>query len=325
MGSSQRKCSPAAVVGEIDFAGLGKEVAKLIVWDEGANRALNHKYWMAHQLIGALPSRYSEVVIGSCGNYGMALLLASRERGIRTTVFVPESIPEETLERLRNISPLIVREGRTYEHAVAASKRAAKAPVVADGNVDGPWGDALLEGIARRARKFITTCEVREPARIWVPTGNGTTVAGCWAAFGASGVNVELHAVSSAGNNSIMSTILGGGDRHVKNAPESIKESPDNLPLCNWNALHGAAAVEAILASSGSATEVSDEELRSASRHLAQLGVPATPAGAAGLAGLLRHGKADQYTDIVLVTSRSGASVGGSNVRGSQGGVGGFG
>ncbi|MEU2032495.1 pyridoxal-phosphate dependent enzyme [Nocardia amamiensis] len=278
-----------------------------IIWDESANHALNHKYWMARRLISALPSRYREVVVGTCGNYGVALLLACQERGISATAFVPESTPEETLAILRRLSPMVVRAGRTYEHAVAASKRAAAAsPLVADGNVDGPWSDVLLAAIAERVRLFIETCGARGRTRIWIPTGNGTTVAGCWAAIAELGSAVQLHAVSSAGNNSITHSISVGSDHHLACAPESITESPDNLPLCNWNALHGVEAMAAIRESAGSAIEVSDGELRTASAYLGRAGIPATPAGAAGFAGFLRDGTSDGYTDIILVTSRRG-------------------
>ncbi|MBF6301004.1 pyridoxal-phosphate dependent enzyme [Nocardia amamiensis] len=125
-----------------------------IIWDESANRALNHKYWMARRLISALPSRYREVVVGTCGNYGVALLLACRERGISATAFVPESTPEETLAILRHLKCNDDTD-QTGEHP--QSCLGVRANVEQDTQKDRDRGSPMSTGSRRRSphRLFI--------------------------------------------------------------------------------------------------------------------------------------------------------------------------
>lgn len=276
-----------------------------LIWDETQNPARNHKYWAARALISGLSGEFRRVAVGSCGNYGLSVTHAALERGLEPVIFVPRNTPRTVTLALRGLSATVYSAGETYEDAVRISKSWSQShPYTADANVDGPHSELLLEAIAARIHLMVWSRRLTGTVNLWVPTGNGTTLAGFWRAISREGWSIRLCAVSSRGNNSIARSLQLGRE-HLALDRHSLHENAVNVPLCNWNALHGDLAVRAVLATGGSATEVADRDLIAASRDLGQVGLDATPSGAAGLAGL-RHNRSNLAgCDIILVTGGS--------------------
>jgi len=257
-------------------------------------------------VIRRIPNRYSGVTVGSCGGYGLAVAIAAAERGFRTTLFIPRrtsfAVPPEIASY-----PVTVRvQGDSYEESVAMSKLWADGHTdIADANVNGPFSRSFIESVARRTAHALSDPRSAGSVDLWVPTGNGTTIRGIESCV-VERPATRIFAVTSRGNNSIARS-YAQRTLHIPLSPAAIRETPANVALCNWQALHGEGALGAVRRSGGEVYEVSDEELLSAACELARIGVAASPAGAAGLAGLLRRPSKGSSCQIVLITGRSSA------------------
>jgi threonine synthase len=276
----------------------------VLLWDETRNPAGCHKYPGARAVVRHVPAACRGVTVGTCGSYGLAVAIAAAERGLVTTVFIPRKAPFALPADLAGYQVTVRREGESYEDTVALSKAwAGRRTDIADVNVDGPFGALLVDSVANRTAQALIDPRTAGAVDFWVPTGNGTTVAGI--GLGSAGRPVtRLFAVTSQHNNSIAHS-HGRRAPHRPISPSSIRETPANVALCNWNALNGEAALGAIRRSGGEVYEVDDEYLVRAAGELSRLGVDASPSGAAGLAGLLRRRPSSAGSHIVLITGRS--------------------
>jgi threonine synthase len=179
----------------------------------------------------------------------------------------------------------VLRTGRTYEDAVAASHRlTATREGVADVNVDGPYA-AVVASAHATITEELADLPGGPPADVWVPVGNGTTLAAVAAAMLRRGWPTRPVGVSSQGNNSI----LGSWPRrtHRPLDPASLAPTRANEPLVNCRALHGQAALDVLHTTGGRVTGIPDPALEAAALVLRRAGLRVSPAGAAGFAGLL--------------------------------------
>ncbi len=276
----------------------------VLLWDETRNPAGSHKYAGALAVVRHVPDACRGITVGTCGSYGLAVAIAAAERGLVTTVFISRKASFSLPGDLADCQFTVLREGESYEDAVEHSKTwAGRHADVADANVDGPFGALLLDSIADRTAQVLSDSRITDGVDFWVPTGNGTTMAGI--EQGAAGrPTTRLFAVTSQHNNSIAHS-YGRRASHLPISPSEIQETSANVALCSWNALHGEAALGAIRRSGGEVYEVDDEHLIQAAGELSRLGIDASPSGAAGMAGLLCRGTSSDGTQIVLITGRS--------------------
>jgi threonine synthase len=256
----------------------------VLVLDLAANESGSHKLRAAIGIIAAaVRDGHRQVAAGSCGNYGLAVAIAARDAGIDATVTLPSGWGDEGAA-IRSLGARVELVDGGYEDAVAASKRTATRTGSADANVDGPYaasGTLALSSITDDLADVLA----QPPAVIWVPLGNGTTLAALHAGIARRGWPTTLVGVSSAGNNSILASWPGNTQALLD--PATLRETEANEPLVNWAALHGDEALAALHATRGAAIGVSDMTLLAGRDALAAVGMPATPAGAAGIAGLM--------------------------------------
>ena len=95
-----------------------------------------------------------------------------------------------------------------YEHAVYASKALATAWRVADGNVDGPYAAQVARALAQIVHEIAEELPVW-PEVVWVPLGNGTTIAAIGAALAVLGWTTRVVGVTALANNSILASWPG--------------------------------------------------------------------------------------------------------------------
>lgn len=258
---------------------------QVLVLDETGGGTRCHKQPAAEAAVTAAAAEgFVRVVVGSCGNYGWAVARAAQAAGVDATVVVPGGFTVD-VDRMLTAGAVVVRAGATYESAVAASRGFA-GPHRADVNVDGPYGPLILA--AHRAMvNQIATLPGDPPAAVWVPLGNGTTVAAVAADVLDRGWSTAVVGVSSAGNNSVAAAWPARQHRPLDGSPVHPTEA--NEPLVNVDALHGQAALGALHATGGAAFGVQDAALLAARDLLRRRGLRVSAAGSAGLAGLLQQ------------------------------------
>jgi len=144
------------------------------------------------------------ITVGSCGNYGQAVATACRPAGLEATVVLPASYDVDD-EPIRAAGAMVIREGATYEDAVSISKELAARSGFADGNLDGSLSGPVRAALARIALELRLALP-GPPSAIWVPMGNGTTVAAIGGIVLDLGWPTRVYGVSSTGNNSILAS-----------------------------------------------------------------------------------------------------------------------
>ncbi|MGF1647543.1 MAG: pyridoxal-phosphate dependent enzyme [Kineosporiaceae bacterium] len=303
----------------------------VLVKDETRTESGSHKHRAAAAVVrAARAAGHDWLTVGSCGNYGLAVAAEAAACAAAVDVVLPAAYASGAMaDRLRQLGAELHHVPGGYEDAVAASRALTTSrrdgqehgkedggPV--DANVDGPFAAQVAAALATIAVEIAVAMPAAAPpgtsapdldrVTVWVPTGNGTTVAAV--ADPAAGLprRAGVVAVTATGSNSVLAS--WPTTRHTPLDPAHIVSTPAREPLVNWAALHGQEALDALHArraagGSGHVVGVTDADLHDARAVLSDHGIPASPAGAAGLAGLLAHpaGAADAV-HVVVVTGR---------------------
>jgi len=281
---------------------------------EGGNPTGTQKDRIAFvQAMDALRRGFDAITVATCGNYGVAVALASSMASLRCTIFIPEAYSTKRVQEMVAYGAEIVRVPGDYENAVIASRERAESDELYDAN---PGGDnTALQSKAYGEIAYEIYDELRDaPGVVAVPVSNGSTLAGIYKGFlslyrrGKTSRMPRMFAGSSHGKNPIVRAYMKNTLLCEDLRPEQIRETRVNEPLINWHAIDGDHALEAIRNTKGWASYASDKAMLSFSRLLGNLeGLNVLPASTAGLISLLdRHAKApfagDRY--VVILTGR---------------------
>lgn len=254
---------------------------------EGANPSGFHKGRSAAAMVAeAVLERHAAITVGTCGSTGLAVARLAARSGLACTVFVPERYRGAPIQAMRAHGATVVRPAGSYEDAVAASVAHALTSGAYDANPTGPGGQASLKAYEAIADEILAQLG-RMPDTVWVPAGNGTTVAGVARGFlrlAAGGAPPRVCAAGSFGNTAVVESILAGRVLELKAA--DLRETEANEPLLNWRSAHAAEALEAVRATGGTAYAATDAELFEAVDLLRLDAIAATPAAASALAAL---------------------------------------
>lgn len=266
--------------------GAGRLLVKL----ERANPSGVHKDRSALAMVEeALASGAFGLTAGTCGSMGLALARVARLAGLRVVAFVPLRYRAAPVEAMEALGARVVRTPGAYEDAVDASAAFAQGRRFYDANPGGPGGHASMRAYEAIAEEVFAALG-GFPESVWVPVGNGTTLAGVARGFlrlaAATGRTApRMCGAGSAGNTAAVRSILAG--RVVELEAAGLRESAANEPLLNWRSAHAAEALAAVRATCGTAFEAADAQLEDLARALAELdGIWALPAACATLAGL---------------------------------------
>ena len=265
------------------------------------------------QAMDAMRRGYDAITAATCGNYGVALALASRFAGLRCVVHVPGAYHPRRRKEMSDLGVEIVVVEGDYEQAVDASRAHAETTETYDANPGG--ANTILQLKAYGEIAYEIYDELRDaPAAVAVPVSNGTTLAGIYRGFqslyrrGKTSRMPRLIAGSSSYKNPIVRSFLKGLPSCADLDPVRIRETSVNEPLINWHSSDGDPALEAVRQTGGWAANASDRRMLQIARLIREReGLNVLPASTAGLVALLdRHGReplpGDRY--VAVLTGR---------------------
>lgn len=265
------------------------------------------------QAMDALRRGFDSITVATCGNYGVAIALASSVAGLKCVVTIPENYHTKRIKEMEDLGAIIRRVPGNYEDAVNFSMGMAKKEDMYDANPGGINIPIQLKAYGQIA--FEIYDELRDaPAVVAIPVSNGTTLAGIYRGFlslyrrGKTSRIPKIVAGSSFGKNPIVHAFLKNKMWCEDLSPESIKETQVNEPLINWHSIDGDLALEAIRKSGGWAANATDKGMLKYAKLIREKeGMNVLPASTAGLIALLdRHAKealpGDRY--VVILTGR---------------------
>ena len=290
------------------------DIRQMYIKYEGDNPTGTQKDRIAFaQVHDALRRGYESITLATCGNYGVAMAMASHLAGIKCKVYIPESYHTERISEMENLGAEIFRFKGNYEDTVTASSQIA---------LDNDWYDANPGGLntplqiaAYSEIAYEIYDQFRDaPRMIACPVSNGTLLAGVYRGFvklykrGKTSRIPVFVAGSSANKNPIISSFKAGHDSCRDIDPALIKETSINEPLINWHSFDGDEALYALQKSGGAAYHISDRKMKKMSSYLQKKeGYRILPASSAGLVALLQMHEEqalenDRY--VALITAK---------------------
>jgi threonine dehydratase len=214
-------------------------------------------------------------VCSTAGNFGQAVAYAGRERGARVEVFVSPQVPADKVARMQALGAQVT----VREHAEQAAREHAEARddrlLVVDGRDAAISEGAGTIGLELAAAGPFDT--------VVVQVGDGALITGvaCWLEHVSP--QTRIVGVCASGAPAMAQSFAAGhptrvvGDGTIATALAITDPVPESFARVT-------ALVDQIV-------QVDDDDLRRAMALVAEsLGLLAEPAGAAGVAALLRHG-----------------------------------
>jgi threonine synthase len=281
---------------------------------EGGNPTGTQKDRIAFaQAMDALRRGFDTITVATCGNYGVAMALASSFAGLRCRICIPENYHTNRIKEMTELGAEIIRVGGDYEKAVAVSQEQAQNSELYDANPGG--GNTVTQLRAYGQIAYEIYDELRDaPYVVATPVSNGTTLSGIYRGFlslyrrGKTSRMPRIVAGSSFRKNPIVQAFLKNMPTCEDLNPSQIRETSINEPLINWHAIDGDMALDAIRQTNGWGADASDKAMLSYSRLIREKeGLQVLPASTAGLIALMeQHQKnplpGDRY--VVVLTGR---------------------
>jgi threonine synthase len=261
----------------------------------------------------AMRRGFDAITVATCGNYGAALATATSVAALRCVLYLPESYHSKRMAEMERAHVEIVRVPGDYENAVELSRERAASSEIYDANPGGANTPLQLQVYGQIA--FEIYDDLRDaPAAVAVPVSNGTTLAGIYKGFlslyrrGKTSRLPRMVAGSSYRKNPIIQAFEKDLDHCPDLEPGSIRETQVNEPLINWHSIDGDLALQAIRATGGWASHVSDRAMTRAARTLREEeGLNVLPAATAGLAALFAGHQEEPLTGdryVAVLTGR---------------------
>lgn len=260
---------------------------------EGGNPTGTQKDRIAFaQCADALRRGFDGISLATCGNYGMACALAAKYAALDSVIFIPAAYHTRRGAEMEKLGARIITVDGDYEKAVEASVEYAAKMELYDANPGGDNTSLQLKAYGEIAMEIYD--ELRDAPRVVaIPVSNGTVVAGVYKGFlslfrrGKTSRMPLIVAGSSAHKNPIVQAFLQGKESCEDLEPGSIKETEINEPLINWHSFDGGLALNALRATGGWASNVTDRSMLRLAKILKEKeGLNVLPAATAGLAAL---------------------------------------
>ncbi|MFV1528299.1 MULTISPECIES: pyridoxal-phosphate dependent enzyme [unclassified Phaeobacter] len=237
-------------------------------------------------------------VCASAGNHGMAVAAGARLFGAKCRIHLAKTVPEDFVQRLRAKGSEVIRSGATYEESIAAAiKDAAESGAVH--LADGSWPGYT------------------EPPRL-VMEGYTVIAQEMRDSFARSG-QWPTHVYLQAGVGGLAGAIAYMIRANWEVQPEIIVVEPDAAPCLQHSARAGEIvtvegpvsnmgrldcktpsmlAYEILSKTADRYSTISDRAALSGVDAAADLGIPSTPSGTAGLTALLHDIKVGTYPEM---------------------------
>lgn len=281
---------------------------------EGGNPTGTQKDRIAFaQALDSIRRGFDSVTMATCGNYGVAMALATSLAGLRCIIHIPENYHTRRIQEMIDSGAEIVRCPGDYENTVLLSRKLSESEEIYDANPGGANTALQLKAYGEIANEIYD--ELRDaPAAVAVPVSNGTTLAGIYKGFlslyrrGKTSRIPHMIAGSAYGKNPIIHAFLKNIPHCTDLKPEQIRETAINEPLINWQSIDGDYALQAIRFTKGRAAYASDKNMVYLSRLIREReGLNVLPASAAGLSALIDLHRRESYPNdryVVILTGR---------------------
>ncbi len=258
----------------------------------------------------ALLRGVNTISFATCGNYGVAVALATRLAGLQCMIYVPAGYHTRRLAEMEALGATIYRPVGTYEEVVAYSTTEAAHHGWYSAN-PGTTNSALqLRAYSGIADELVAQLPA-VPVTVAVPVSNGTLLAGIFQGFqrlhtaGRMEQLPRMVAASSTHKNPIVTSFLRGSRTCLDLDPAKITETDVNEPLINWHSFDGQEALDALYASGGGARHISDAKMRKMSTYLREKeALQVLPASTAGLIALLESEADEQGPHVAVLTAK---------------------
>jgi len=284
-------------------------IDRLYVKDDGLNPTGSLKDRASAMAVAkAQEAGASVICCASTGNAGSSLAGNAAAAGMDAVIFIPSRAPRGKVAQLKIFGAMVVMVEGSYEDAFRLSAEAIGRYGWYDRNAAvNPF---MMEGKKTVSFEIAEQLGWQVPDWVAVSVGDGCTIAGVWKGFTdlfAAGLIDRLPrlvSVQAANCCPIHRALHTGGDV-VACSEDTIADS-----IAVGVPRNPAKAIRAIRESNGITVEVEDGEILEAMSVLGRTqGVFAEPAGAAGLAGLMkavRQGLVPKDASAVAIVTGNG-------------------
>ena len=289
-------------------------VRRLWVKDEGVNPTASFK---ARGLTAAVTRAKARgvpgLVVPTAGNAGAALAAYGAAAGIPVRVYAPATTPRPILDTIRAMGvELMTVDGHIGDAGKLSAEFAKQSGFFNVATLREPY---RVEGNKTLAIEVAEQLDWKLPDVVVYPTGGGEGVIGMWKAFsemrawGWTDADTPRIVVAQAeGCAPIVRALRDGADRATPWENPETHAAGLRVPAPLGDRL----VLRAIRETNGDAAAASETAIREATRRIASLtGIDAAPEGGCGLAvlaDLVRQGRVDSSSQVVLYNTGSGVS-----------------
>lgn len=285
--------------------GLGK----LWVKDDGQNPTSSLKDRASSMAVAkAIEAGYDKIACSSTGNAASSLAGNAAAAGLSAYIFVPERAPVGKVAQLLIFGATVVSVKGNYEDTFELSKAAIDE--YGWYNRNAAINPYLMEGKKTVSFEIAEQLGWKMPDYVALSVGDGCTIAGVWKGFKdmyAAGLIdrlpklISAQAAATCPINRAVETGKPWEPMEENTLADSISvgvpRNPDK-------------AINAIIESEGLTVEVTDDEILDAMRITGrECGVFAEPAGATGMAGVIRlraEGRLPEGASVVCIVTGNG-------------------
>ncbi len=277
----------------------------IYLMDETRNPTLSYKDRASFLVaLKAKELGIKEISAASTGNAGSSLAGICSRMGLTSHIFVPSSIPSAKRIQIQSFGANIYLVDGSYDDAFDLCLEVSKEKKWYNRNT--AYNPLTIEGKKSAAYDIFISSKGKLPDVIFIPVGDGVIISGIYKGFydlkklGWIEEIPKLIAVQAEGSNALVRFFEKGKFefKPAKTIADSIcAGAPRNLYM----------AADAVKSTSGKAVSVSDDEILSAQKTIAnQFGILAEPASSASFAGYLKLSEENEITPkekvLLLIT-----------------------
>jgi threonine synthase len=289
-------------------------VRRLWVKDEGVNPTASFKArGLAAAVTRAKARGVPGLVVPTAGNAGAALAAYGAAAGVPVRVYAPATTPRPILDTIRAMGvELQTVDGHIGDAGKLSAEFAQQSGYFNVATLREPY---RVEGNKTLALELAEQLDWKLPDAVVYPTGGGEGVIGMWKAFDemrewgwTDAPTPQIIVAQAEGCAPIVRAFANGADRATPWENPMTHAAGLRVP----GPLGDRLVLRAIRETGGAAAAASEESIRTATRTIASLtGIDAAPEGGCGLAiltDLVRRGRLDPSSQVVLYNTGSGAS-----------------
>lgn len=285
--------------------GLGK----LWVKDDGQNPTSSLKDRASSMAVAkAIEAGYDKIACSSTGNAASSLAGNAAAAGLSAYIFVPERAPIGKVAQLLIFGATVVSVKGNYEDTFELSKAAIDE--YGWYNRNAAINPYLMEGKKTVSFEIAEQLGWEMPDYVALSVGDGCTIAGVWKGF------KDMYAVGLIDRLPKLISAQAAATCPINRAVETgtpwepMEENTLADSISVGVPRNPDKAINAIVESEGLTAEVTDDEILEAMRITGrECGVFAEPAGATGMAGVIRlraEGKLPEGASVVCIVTGNG-------------------